>query len=241
MLGGILVFLLAGGSLLFALPKGNHPGGTTPTQTTNKATATPIVTPTVKPLFADDFVDNSKNWDVGSATGYSSAISNNVLTMKEANHKIFRESIPTNTSYTDFSITITFTFMKGDLNDSVGLFLRSSADGLQGYYVDIYGDDTYDIIKIQADANQKNQAVYLAEPTTSSALHTKGQKNAMTVVLKGSQIVLLLNNRVVKTVADSSFIGGPVALFIENGNSSDGVIAAFDSVAIYPPPDQMPH
>lgn len=238
-LGSILVLLLACSGLLFASSRRPNTGNTTTTPTT--ITATTVVTPTARPLFADDFVDNSKNWDVGSATGYSSTISNNVLTMKEANHKLFRESIPTNTSYTDFSITMAFTLVQGDLNDSVGLFLRSSADGHQGYYVDIYGDDTYDIIKIQTDANQKNQAIYLAEPTTSPSLHTKGQKNIMTVIMKGNQIVLLLNNKVVKSVTDSSFIGGPVALFIENGNSSDGVIATFDSVAIYPPPNQLPH
>lgn len=240
-LGSILVLLLACSGLLFASSRrtNNNTGNITTTSTT--VTTTRAVTPTARPIFTDDFVDNSKNWDVGSAAGYSSTISNNVLTMKEANHKLFRESIPTNTSYTDFSITMTFTLVQGDLNDSVGLFLRSSADGHQGYYVDIYGDDTYDIIKIQTDTHQKNQAIYLAEPTTSPALHTKGQKNIMTVVMKGSQIALLLNNKVVKSVTDSSFIGGPVALFIENGNSSDGVIATFDSVAIYPPPDQMPH
>src|SRR5437660_1430040 len=241
-LGSILVVLLACSGLLFALYRAAKITTTTDTTTTpTTTTATPIVTSTAKPLFADDFVDNSKNWDVGSAAGYSSAISNNVLMMKEANHKIFRESVPTNTSYTDFSITTTFTPMQGDLNDSVGVFLRSSADGLQGYYVDIYGDDTYDIIKIQADTNQKNQATYLAEPTTSPALHPKGQKNVMTVIMKGSQIILLLNNKMIKAATDSSFIGGPAALFIENGNSSNGVIATFDNVAIYPPPNQSPH
>ena len=241
-LGGILlVLVLACSGLVYVAAKNINTVNTAPTPTATATQApTAVPTPAVQALFSDNFADNSKNWDVGGATGYSSAISNNALTMKEANHKIFREPIPTNSSYSDFSIAMTFTLMKGDMNDSVGLFLRSATDGQQGYYVDVFGDDTYDILKIYPDANQQNQATYLAQPAPSSALHTEGQQNTMTVIMKGTNIVLLFNNTVVQSVTDNTFTGGPAFLFIENGKSSDGVIATFNTVAIYPPPAQLP-
>src|SRR5439155_21692340 len=110
--------------------------------------------PTAQPLFSDNFADNSKGWSTGSGSGFSSIIANNLLSLSEANHKILDNPIPSGDSpaiYSDFSVTTTFTISRADQNDSVGLYVRGDDDLKQGYFIDIFGDNSYDIVKVFPD------------------------------------------------------------------------------------------
>ncbi|GAC1643070.1 MAG: hypothetical protein NVS4B12_06940 [Ktedonobacteraceae bacterium] len=235
----LVLILFFGGLLIFFRQQGDTKTTSTPAPRTFGALhLTP--TPTLSALFFDNFSDNSQNWDVGSEARYGSAINNGMLTMMEANHKPFREPVPSNIAYDDFSVAVTMTLLTGDQNDSVGLYLRANGTTGQGYYIDIYGDNTYDIAKISVDAAQKIHASYLAEPQHTSVLHPEGQKNTVMVIMKGVSIVLLINNTVVKSVRDSEFSSGKIMLFVENGNSSNGVTASFDSIAVYTAPEHLP-
>jgi len=235
----LVLVLFFGGLLLLLRQQGETKTSTTPNRRTFGALR-PVVSPTVVAIFSDNFFDNSQNWDVGNEAKYGSTINNGTLTMMEANHKPFREPLPSNVAYGDVAVSTTVTLLEGDQNDSVGLYFRANGSTGQGYYIDIYGDDTYDIAKITIDANQKISATYLAEPQHSSALHPKGQKNNVMVVMKGENIVLLMNNTVVKSVRDGEFPSGKIMLFVENGNSSNGVTASFDAIAVYTAPDRLP-
>ena len=201
----------------------------------------PVLSPTATALFSDNFSDNSQNWNVGVEPKDSSTINNGTLTLMAANHKSFREPLPSNVTYGDASIATTITLLYGDQNDSVGLYFRANESTGQGYYIDIYGDDSYDIAKVTVDAAQNTHATYLAEPQYSSALHPKGQKNDVHVIMKGVNIVLVINNTVVKSVRDGEFTSGEIMLFVENGNSSSGVVASFDAVAVYTAPEHLPN
>ncbi|GAC1425366.1 MAG: hypothetical protein NVSMB54_09600 [Ktedonobacteraceae bacterium] len=240
LLACMLVLILFFGSFLLFLRQ----QGETKTQTTSSkrtfGALRPAPSPTVPALFSDNFSDNSQNWDVGIEAKDGSTINNGMLTMLEANHKPFQEPLPSDVAYDDVSVAVTVTLLEGDQNDSVGLYLRANGSPGQGYYIDIYGNDTYDIAKIAIDATQKIHATYLAEPQHSSALHSKGQKNNVLVIMKGENIVLLMNNTVVKSVHDDEFPSGKIMLFVENGHSSNGVTAAFDAIAVYTAPDRLP-
>jgi len=200
-----------------------------------------VPTPTQTLLFSDNFADNSQNWNVGNEAKYSSIINNGVLTLNEANHKPLLEPIPSNSLYDDFTITTSVTLLTGEQNDSVGLYLRANSTTKQGYSIAVYGNDTYAIAQITVDTSQKVHTKYLATPQPTSILHPKGQKNNLTVIMKGADIVLLINDTVVKSVSDGAFAGGSIMLFVENGDSSDGVTAAFDAVAIYDAPERLPN
>ncbi len=234
-----VLVLFLGGVLLFIRQHGDAKTTTGPARRTFGALQL-VSSPTATPIFSDNFSDNSQNWDVGTEAKYGSTINNGTLTMTEANHKPFREPLPSNSVYDDASVAVTITLLQGDQNDSVGLYLRANGSTGQGYYVDIYGDDTYDIAKITVDAAQKVHAKYLAEPQHSSALHSKGQKNNVLVITKGATIVLLINDTVVKSVSDGEFASGKTMLFVENGNSSSGVMASFDAIAVYAAPEHLP-
>lgn len=236
----VLVLVVFFGGLLYILRQQVE---TKTTPSTNRRTfgaLLPAPSPTVPALFSDNFSDNSQNWDVGNEAKYGSTINNGSLTMTESNHKPFREPLPSDVSYGDVAVSVSLTLLDGDQNDSVGLYFRANGSSGQGYYVDIYGDDTYDIAKITADAAQKIHATYLAEPQHSSALHPKGQKNSVMVIMKAAHIVLLINNSVVKSVQDSEFSNGKIMLFVENGNSSNSVVASFDAITVIPAPDRLP-
>ncbi len=238
-MGCVILFLLIGTGIFLTFSRSNTNASINTTNAITQSSALITPQPTPQALFSDDFSDNSNNWDVGNGSGYASSIANNILTMSESNHTIFRESLPS-ISYNDFLATITFTLTKADQNDSVGIYLRAASDHRQGYYIDINGDNTYDIIKISKSTNQNYQAKYLAEPAGSSSLQPIGHKNTLSVVMKGSSMVLIINNTVVQSLTDSDFTAGTIFLFVENGNTSSGVEASFDSIAIYPAPDQLP-
>ncbi|GAC1384695.1 MAG: hypothetical protein NVSMB33_13260 [Ktedonobacteraceae bacterium] len=234
----LLVLMVVGGGIFFlSRLKSNDTTIVNKTPTVASKSTTPVL----RPLFADNFADNSQGWDIGSGSGFSSTISNNVMTLSEANHKILDEPIPgtgkTAATYIDFSVTTTFTITKADQNDSVGLYMRGDDNLSQGYFVDIFGDNTYDIVKVFPDSSKDT---FLVSPTNSSSINSVGQQNKLTVIMKGPKIEVLVNNKVLNSISDSAYTSGQIALFAENGKSSNGVKAAFSSMAIYPAPDQLP-
>lgn len=232
----LLILVLLGSSLYFVLNRGKN---STPTSvTTSHITATSSTGP---PLFSDNFADNSNGWSTGSGSGYSSTIANNMMTLSEANHKIIDEPIPGSTvvpvTFTDFSVTTTFTILRADQNDSVGLYLRGDENLNQGYFIDIFGDNSYDIVKVFPDANRDT---FLVSPTSSTDINSVGQQNKLTVIMKGSKMVILMNGKVMNSISDSGYTNGQIALFAENGSTSNGINVTFSSVVVYPAPNQLP-
>lgn len=230
---GILLLLLICGGILLALPK---------THSITTGITTPTVVPTPQPLFSDTFADNSKNWDVASGTGFSATVENSVLNMIDKNHRILFEQLPTTDAYNDFRVTTTFTLNKGDKNDSAGFFLRASRNNHQGYYVDVYGDGAYDIEKESPDSTKASGAkvTYLVDPTNTPSLLPMGQQNTLTVIMKGSTIIVMSGQTVLNTVTDATYTNGSIYLFAANGDTSGGVDVSYDRVQIYPAPDQLP-
>jgi hypothetical protein len=229
---GLLVFLLVGGSIFFFVHTKSDISSNTPPTSSNAGP---------RALFSDNFANNSKAWDTGSGNGFSSIISGHGMVLSEANHKILDEPIPgddtTTANYSDFSATSTFTITQADQNDSVGFYMRGDDNLSQGYFVDIFGDNTYDIVKVFPDAQQDT---FLISPTGSSAINPVGQQNKLTVIMKGPKIVILINDAVVNSISDSAYMRGQLALFVENGKSSDGVKATFNDVIVYSAPAQLP-
>ena len=232
----LLILGVVGSSLYFVLSRGKS--SPTTSTTTGHITATSSTEP---PLFSDTFADNSKGWSTGSGKGFSSTIGNNTMALSEANHKIIDEPIPGSANapatFTDFSVTTTFTVLKADQNDSVGLYLRGDENLNQGYFIDIFGNNSYDIVKVFPD---NSRDTFLVSPTSSPDINSVGQQNKLTVMMKGSKMVVLMNDKVINSVSDSGYASGQIALFAENGNTSNGINVTFTSVVVYPAPNQLP-
>ena len=237
----LLVVLVGGGVFLL----GRSGGGSTnnPSNPTSVVSGTaPVVTsaPTPQALFSDNFANNNNGWATGSATGLSRSISNNALVMTENNHKILVESLPTTTVFDDFMVTVNFTLTQSDQNDGAGVYVRGDSNLDHDYRIEVFGDNTYFIGKEYLDSNKTGKVTSIVAPTKADALHPVGQENKMTVVMKGPTLVLLLNDTVVKTITDSDYTRGQIALFAENGTTSSGVKASFSTVAVYHAPSQLP-
>jgi zinc-ribbon domain/Domain of Unknown Function (DUF1080) len=237
-----LVLVVIGGGIFFVLKSTGSNTNVTSNGSTSSTTHSATATPTPTPLFADNFADNSKGWGLASSSGYSSTISNNIMILAEANHKILDMTIPASNNvsatYGDFEVTTTLTLLKADQNDSVGLYIRGDSNLSQGYFIDIFGDNSFDIVKIFADSNKDT---FLVSPTSSSTINPVGRKNKLTVVAKGAKLVVLINDKVVSSINDSNgYTNGTIALFVENGQSSNGVQASFNNIIVYPAPVRLP-
>ena len=236
-----LVLVISGGTFMLIQAKGNGAYGT-PTPLAKKATPTPTLTlkPTNQPLFFDDFADSSKGWYVGSVPGYTRVIANNTLTLTNTNHKIMPENLPTTTPFSDFTVTVTFTFIQATSDDSVGLYVRGDSYLDHDYRVDIYGNNTFAISKEFLDTSKHSQVQYLVEPTGSVSLKPIGRLNTISVMMKGSELVLQVNGKLATAVTDPDYTSGQIALFVQNSGASSGVEAAFSRVAVYPAPEKLP-
>jgi len=248
---GAVVFLLImviSGTIFFYVQgkssKTSSNGNSAVSQTVRKATPTPTPTLTAQstpqPLFSDDFTDKSKGWYLGSASGYTRVIDNNTLTLADSNHSILTESLPTNTSFDDFMVSVTFTILQANKDDSVGLYLRGDSNLDHDYRIDIYGNNTYAISKEFLDATKTPQGQFLVSPTSAAALKPAGQQNTITVMMKGPKLVLMVNGTIVNSVTDSDYTSGQIALFVHNSETSSEVEASFSSVVVNPVPDQVP-
>jgi hypothetical protein len=237
----ILVLLLAliGGGLFFFLHSRSSP-----TSVTRKAGAARTVLvparPALTPLFSDDFANNSKGWGITTGPGYSSTIANHALIMTDRNHRILVAPLPIQQTFTDFQITVDMTLQSGDNNDSMGVYMRGDDQLNNDYRVDIFGDGSYAISKEVTGLDGTTRVDILSGIALNSAIKPLGQQNEITVIIKGTHIVLAVNGRLVASVTDSSYASGMIALFVSNGQSSPAATVAISSVVVYPAPSQLP-
>jgi hypothetical protein len=239
-----IVFILISSGIYYFTRRNSGP--TIPP--THPKTATRTVTPTTgtfmneQPLFDDDFINNSNNWDTHAGAGYGASINNGTLTMRETNHRVFQEPVPAAVP-DDFAVTTTLAMTQGDQNDSAGLQVRSNQDNSQGYIIEIYGNNTFDIVRMSPDPNDNTeiQLIPLTGQEPVSSLNPPGQPNTLAVIMKGPTMVVLVNNVVVKTLSDASFSSGSLSLYLENGETSRAAVATFSNIAIYPAPANLPH
>ncbi len=237
----LVLFILILGTIFLAIrfvgkpaqPSSSHERTSTPTQL-------PTLQGTVQPLFSDNFVNNKNGWSVVSVQGYTRTLQNNTLTLADTGHNVLIESVPTSTTFKNFSVTTTFTLMQADRNDSVGLYIRGDSNLDHDYRVDIFGDDTYAISKETLNANNELEQTFLIHPSRTNALKSIGQRNVLTIAMQGPTMTTQINGKTVHTLTDTTYTHGQIALFVENGPTSNGVTATFHDLVIYSLPDQSP-
>ncbi|MBV9231869.1 MAG: DUF1080 domain-containing protein [Chloroflexi bacterium] len=239
-----LLVTIVGASVLFVsefaqrqakASPGNHLIATTPTVKLTPKVQSQL---TPQPLFSDSFVDNSNGWYTSQEAGYTRTLSNGLLTLSGTNHTTLVESLPTSNTFNDFSITVTFTLLQADNHDSAGLYLRGDSNLDHDYRVDINGDNTYAISKESLDESHNLKTTPLVSPTHTPSLRPVGQQNTLTVMMKGSTLTMTLNGTQVKSVTDTDYTHGQIALFVDQGSTSTTVTATFSSIVIWPVPEE---
>lgn len=244
----LLLLVIVSGICFVPGIKGNshsssHRLGQTATanMTTPMLNATLSLTPT--PLFFDDFIASNQGWALSGpndTSGYLRTRVNNQLVLSDTNHQILIESLPTNTTFSDFSLTVTFTLLKGDQNDSVGLYLRGDSNLDHDYRIDVFGDNKFSIKKELLNPDKTARTDILDGPIASPLLMPENQANTLTVIMKGPFMAFAINGTIAASLVDTDYSRGQIALFVNNGSTSDGVSASFSSVRVDSAPDQVP-
>ncbi len=250
-----LLFLLGvSGALFVSSIKGNgKPVSRLPHRTTATPTSTKVVTSTVSPtdtvsltptpIFLDSFLDNKQGWAVSNdndTSGYERKMDEGSLTLTDTNHRILIESLPTSTTFRDFTLTVDFTQLEGGEHDSFGLYLRGDSNLDHDYRIDIFANNTFAVSKELLDAQKKQQTESLIEPRESQALKPQQQQNTCVIIAKGPFLMLWLNGSLAATIVDSSYDYGQIALFVQNGATSDGVSTSIQRVQVEAAPDTLP-
>jgi len=238
----LVLVVLISSVLIFFYEAGNTDSLARVSATATRQSGTPISTgqSITKPLFTDNFSAVSAGWAVGSASGYARVISGSTLTLANENHTTLTESLPTNLTFDDFSLTVTFTLLQASAGDSVGVYVRGDTNLDHDYRFDFYGNSAYSISKEYLDRQNFPQESLLQPSTLASSLRPAGEQNTVTVMMKGPDMVLIINKKVINSVVDDAYTGGQIALFVHNSLASNEVEAAFSSVVVFPAPAVLP-
>jgi Domain of Unknown Function (DUF1080) len=237
--GGLAIIALVGGSLLWLLQGSAKPAGkavrATPTAT---ATSTPTwaptqTTPPADAIFYDTFANNYHGWSqIGDNVEYRLLTDNMLILVNKNPNTPLIESVPPNTPFSNYQISVDFSINQGDARDSTGLYLRGDSNLDHDYRVDVNGNGTIDIVKEWLDENLTQQTTTLYAPHRASYLKPLYQQNTLTVIMLDSTIVVEVNGFVLATVYDSSYTDGQIALFARHGKTSSGINVSFTRVEI---------
>jgi hypothetical protein len=210
----------------------------------NTLTATPtaaIVTPSIKPLFSDNFQNNTNKWNLTSSPGqYSVTVGGSQMVLEDDHNKLLWEIVPGQT-FADFRLDVDAKLTKGDKTNGYGVYIRGIASqgidiGLY-YRFELYGDGTFAIYKGVLDANGNPAYTSLTnnDYIPNAAIQTEGNTNHITIIARGSSMEFRVNNVSVKTINDSAYKGGEVALFVSNLPTVPPVAQAiFTHLAVFP-------
>lgn len=233
----LLVVLVGGGIASYVFIFARHSAQVTQTPTVVPSTPTPRG----PPLFADAFNNNTNGWDLqGNPGKFSVTLGNGALALEDDDNKLLWELVPGNKTFRDFKLAIDATLSKGDQINGYGVYVRGSLDqnsNLTTYYrFELYGDGTYAVFKGNVDSSGKSTPTKIVDYTSSSAIQKQGGLNHMVIVAKGSTMTLMVNGQVLKTITDSSYTSGSLALFVSNvQNAHAGAEVTFSHFAVYPP------
>lgn len=234
----VAVLLLIGGGCIagyFFFFKG-------PDQQTVAITPTvPIVTPSVRPFFSDNFSDNTHKWLLNSVPGqYSISVGGGQMVLEDDHNQLLWEIVPGQT-FSDFRLDVDAKLTKGDKTNGYGVYIRGIAsqnsDISLFYRFELYGDGSFGLFKgiIDANGNPTFTSLTGKDLIANSAIQPEGTTNHITIIARGSSMQFMVNNAPVYTLNDSSYKGGQVALFVSNLPKNPPVAqAVFTHLGIFP-------
>jgi Domain of Unknown Function (DUF1080) len=231
----VLLIILIGGSFgAYTYLKRHN------TTTTQISTPTTTPTPSAPPLFSDTFQNNNSGWDLTSDPGkFSVKVGNGTLILEDDENRLLPELIPSNTSFSNFRLSVDAVLSKGTQDNGYGIYIRVASNqnsDLATYYrFEIYGDGTYAVFKGTVDANGNSTSKPLVNYSASDVIQKVGSVNHLTIIANGPSMTFIVNGQTITTVTDSSYTSGSIALFVSNVQGTTPVAAAtFSKLSIYP-------
>ncbi len=200
----------------------------------------PCLTSTEHLVFGDCFQDNRNHWDTPTVPNqFLATVGNGSLVLEDDNNTLFAEQIRGNPHvFSDFTLNVEAVLSQGDQNNGYGVYIRSRVDTrgmFKTYYrFELFGDGAYAIYKGIVDTSDTSTVTKLVDFTPNAAIHQQGSINHIAIIARGSTMTLMVNGTVVKTITDSDYSTGEIALFVSNLNSAAaGAQATFTKLGIY--------
>ncbi len=196
--------------------------------------------PTGTPLFSDNFSSDANGWNLQSSPGnYAVTLNNGMLTMEMDKNQLLWELLPGERTFSNFTLIVNTVLNRGDQNNGYGVYIRGTANAqsdLATYYrFELYGDGSYAIFKSLTDASGTFTDTKLVNYTLNTAIKKQGKTNSIMIIAKGSTLSFIVNDQLLKTITDTSYASGSVALFVSNlPEAKPGMQAQFSGLAIYP-------
>ena len=196
--------------------------------------------PTGTPLFSDNFSSDANGWNLQSSPGnYAVTLNNGTLTMGIDKNQLLWELLPGERTFSNFTLIVNAVLNQGDQNNGYGVYIRGAASAqsdLATYYrFELYGDGSYAIFKGVTDANGTSTDTKIVNYTLNAAIKKEGGINQIMIIAKGATLSFVVNGQLLKTIKDSSYASGSVALFISNlPEAKPGIQVQFSRLAIYP-------
>ncbi|HZS75341.1 MAG TPA: family 16 glycoside hydrolase [Ktedonobacteraceae bacterium] len=196
--------------------------------------------PREAPLFADNFVNDTYGWNLASSPGnYSVSVGNGALTLEIDKHQLLWEMLPGQRVFGNFTLVVNAELSSGDANNGYGIYIRGASNpqsDLATYYrFELYGDGSYAVFKGVVDASGKSSAVKVVNYTLNRAIQKQGNLNQIMIIAKGPSMSFVVNQQLLTTIIDGSYLSGSIAFFASNlPESKPGAQAQFSQLAIYP-------
>ena len=229
----LLLLLIGGGTAGYLYLNGNL--GTQATRMFSNTTNQPMGAT----LFADTFSNNKSGWSLQSYPGkFSASIAGGSLVLENDNNELMWEPLPGNQQYGDCVLTVDTLLSRGDQNNGYGIAIRGAstqnADLAMYYRFELYGDGSYAIFKGTVGANGTVASTKLVDYTLQPAIAKQGNLNHVMISATGSTMSLTVNGQKLKTITDTSYRSGSIALFVSNlQNAKAGAQAKFSNLHIY--------
>ncbi len=238
----VLLSISIGSFIFLQISKGKDATLTTGTQTptpTPSATDIYLETPPPQAVFYDTFKNNALGWDLSDTTGYVRTLQNRKLTLVNTNpDTTLIESLPTNTIFDNYIVSIDLSVIKAGGSDSAGFYVRGDNNMDYDYRIDINGDNTFDIAKEYLDSKNNPHSIFLDGPRSSPALNSPGVQNMLKLTMAGPKLVLFINNMEVSSIIDGDYSTGQIALFAHAGEESKGIAVSFSRVEVDQPSEK---
>jgi hypothetical protein len=165
------------------------------------------------------------NWDAYAAVGGGGcAFTDGALHSTIMKKSFYVPCFAKATNFSDFAFEAQMTITKGDEG---GLIFRAN-DTTSKFYDFRVGRDGFYGLNVSKDDKNSTPLLY----DTSSAIKTAaGQTNTLTVIARGKDIYLYINQQFVASTSDGSYSSGEIGVFAgNNGNDTD---VAFSNVNVW--------
>jgi eukaryotic-like serine/threonine-protein kinase len=169
-------------------------------------------------------------WKPGyRATGTNCSFTNGVFHVVEPNSNRFYYCVANNTNFSNFIFQVQMTILRGNAGGIIFRDIGPENNYFRLYYFSIGRNGTYNLQRFVHDpAHSSNQLV----SGQSTFIKTgSGQTNLITVVARGNNIDLYVNQRYMVSLTDSTYTQGEIGLAAED--QGDPTEVAFSNAQVY--------